>query len=221
MQLISLSKRLLMGSLVFFFATIAWADFEIQDPHHVLTDLAGRLSAIPFEQGMTCAQSVRFSGTTGSCQLKCSAHHCTSECQQVPGGAVVYNLATEECTADSVSVYGSNGFSAVVSKDDYVAGGNTWLIGLLKGLGSFVQPEATITLEDVRSQMFSEIVNGETQPFFGYLVSASIQILPGTMTQTLEIGIDSRGSGLNQIILLQFDHDDVFLKRKGILNASP
>jgi hypothetical protein len=221
MQLISFSKRLLMGSLVFLFAAIAWADFEIQDPHHVLEDLAGRVSAIPFELGMSCGQSVKFSGTTGSCHLKCSALHCTTECQQVAGGAVVYDLGTEECGADSTAVYGSNGFSAVVSKDDYIAGGNTWLIGLLKGLGNFVQPEGTVILEDIRSQMFNEIVNGQAQPFFGYLISASIQILPNTMTQSVDIAIDSRSSGLNQIIFVQFGHDDVFLKRKGILNAYP
>jgi len=190
------------------------------DSAHVLTDLADRTPKVPFSQAMACGQKVKFSGNTKTCQLKCGAKYCSSKCEYPTSGIAAFDLAIEDCSDDSISIYG-NGLGATLTPADYILGGNTWLIGLLKNLGHFIQPEGTIYLMSLWPTTFQEIVNGQKQSFRGYVIQADIQFLPNTMITPIEIGIDTRTTGLNQLILLRHNKDEFFLKRKGILDANP
>ncbi|MGZ5279751.1 MAG: hypothetical protein ACXWC9_07415 [Pseudobdellovibrionaceae bacterium] len=185
-----------------------------------MTELAYRTPVAPFAQAMACGQKVKFSGNVTGCQLKCGAKSCTSKWELPTTGIVAFEFATEDCIDDSVSIYG-NGFAATLPKVDYELGGNTWIVGLLKNLGHFIQPEGTLYLKRLWPTTFQEIVNGQKQSFFGYMLQADLQILPNTMTVQIEIGIDTRTTGLNQLILLRMHKDEIFLKRKGILDANP
>jgi len=213
-------KRLFIGSLLFLIPSLSLAEFVIEDSANVLTELAYRTPMVPFAQAMACGQKVKFSGNTKSCQLKCGAKSCTSKCEFPTSGIAAFDLATEDCIGDSVGVYG-NGLGVTLTQADYILGGNTWLIGLLKNLGHFIQPEGTIYLKSLWPTTFHEIVNGQKQSFWGYMIRADLQFIPGTMITEIEVGVDTRVTGLNQLILLRLHKDEFFLKRKGILDANP
>lgn len=193
---------------------------EVSDPRGELGRLSNYIESVPFEQAFSCSSSTEYSANTLNCVTHCQNGICRGECHNpnTPTGRLKIKLYVEDCTADSVSVYGDNGLSIQITKEDYIKGGNTVIIPFLKSIGHFMQPEGDITVGMLMPMgMYEYVHDGVREKIRGVSVFADIH--GGTpQANGFEIVLAAKGQGLSQILLMR-DGMDEFLRLKGVFDV--
>lgn len=195
---------------------------EVSDSHETLASLTSWLPAVPFEKAFTCGESVELMAPYTNCELKCGRRLCTTQCYGGDVGVPVtrkVKLFTENCTAESVSIYGDNGWALEVSKEDYIRGGYSLLIPILKNIGHYNQPDGDIKIVSAFPSFMGLYITQPPNPFMAVTVRAEIQL--GTSSQKPEVNVvlSRNQSGLMQVLVLSNGPGDELLMAKGIKNA--
>ncbi|CAN5721822.1 hypothetical protein BH10BDE1_BH10BDE1_36230 [soil metagenome] len=181
----------------------ARAEFQVNDPKNVFADLKRELSTAtnPFAQAMACGTSKTYTATDSHCEYRCSTIFCTSRCETAMGFEAKFALHIDECKTDAASVFGDNGLSISVSRDEYERDG-TWVRGLLRAAGQFIQPEGQWTLQSATRGMASRIEGGKLVPIPNVTeLQVRLSFGPaGTQTEDYFILIDGDKTGLDQIL---------------------
>lgn len=192
---------------------IARADFVVEDPNNELGKLHW-FSHKTLSSDFVCGQRQSYSSKQAECFYKCTTLGCNSECNSPPTSS--FDLFIEDCNENSVAIYGTNGFSTLLTQEDYKLGGNTPIIALIKSLGHYIHPEAKATVSYVFWNTFQELKEGAKVNIGGYTIQVDLEFLPNTQSIPIEINLAPQYQGLDQIISIR-DDKDVFLKRKGII----
>ena len=208
---------LLKTLLAFMVPAVAQAAFVVEDPDHVLAKMQSWQNMPTFETAMTCGQNTMIDFETLHCDVKCSDQYCESKCEDAHDRATAfYGLHVDECTQDLAHVFGDNGLIIDVSKADYVASGNSYVIPFLRSVGLFVQPEGKITIKDGFPRQVNMIINGKMKSVFAYDVSGYIDY-GQTQKQGFDLLVTDQLDGIRQI--LQFSMDsDVFFRVRGLID---
>lgn len=151
---------------------------EIVDEGQVFNELAGYTAGAQFEDVLKCGQMFNFGASEGVCQFNCNTSFCMSTCSEPTPKK--FAVAVEDCSADKANVYGENGMSLSVAREDFKKGGNTLIIPFLQDIGRYVKPAGSrIVLTRVFPKFVSMIENGNKTSAMGYDVSVEIDYGPG------------------------------------------
>lgn len=204
-----------LSALLFFVLSFARAEVVVLDPDHKLADMAAYIGVKEWSEAFQCGDRRTFLRNQISCENKCSTLSCVSQCQPAGPADRQFDLAFEECGPDSVAIYGTNGFSATLTKSDYLAHG-TWAAALLQNLGHFLQPVGEIEITFGMPRAFTIIENGQSRREFGYLIDIEQQTVPGANRLLYQVGFLTGRSALDSLVWFATMDGDVFLKKKGV-----
>jgi hypothetical protein len=185
------------------FAPEARAGFQVKDPNQVFAQLKREISttSVPFSQAMNCGTSKTYTATDARCEYRCSTMFCTSRCETAMGFEAKFDLHIDECKADSASVFADNGLSISVSRSAYESDG-TWVRGLLRAAGQFIQPEGEWQLISLNRGSASRIVSGKLVPLAN-VTELQVELsfgVAGAQTERYFILIDGDKTGLDQVL---------------------
>lgn len=199
------------------FLALSWANAAVvvNDPGHHLADLQGYIGAKPWEQAFKCGDRRTFLRNQISCESKCSGLSCVTQCNPAGPADRQFDLDLEDCTADSVGIYGTNGLSVTLQKSDYVATGS-WVVPLLQSLGLFLRPVGEIEITFGMPRAFTIIENGQARQEFGYLIDIEHRTVPGAMSEIYQVGFLTGRDLLDSLVWFATMDGDVFLKRQGV-----
>lgn len=203
-------------------STVIHAEIEISDPDGALAELrrVGGSRGLTFEQAFSCGDQAVFDSDLEFCEVLCNRLYCQKSCR-APDSRVEgrFRFFVEDCSADSVYIYGENNLNVRITKEEYEQGGSTWIIPLLKSLGHFIQPVSHIQLSRVFPGQFFLIENGQRKPLRAYRMFAYI-LYPGTNQSTpLEIILAPELNGVRQILVLSEGLNSDFLKLRGVVHG--
>lgn len=112
-----------------------------------------------------------------------------------------FDLHVDECKSESASIFGDNGLAISVSRDEYEQDG-TWLRGLLRSAGQFIQPEGQWTLISANRGSASRIEAGKLIPVSN-VTELQLELSFGTagaQTDRYFVLIDGDKTGLEQLL---------------------
>ncbi|MCB0415960.1 MAG: hypothetical protein KDD50_16600 [Bdellovibrionales bacterium] len=209
--------KILTGfNLVFFISFNVFAyDIEIQPG--VEEALRFYTSNPSFSQAFTCGEAEQIRSNVEHCEVQCTDFYCMSECSQ-PDQVSRNNIFVEECSEDSLSIFGSNGLVVELKKQDYESFHNLWLIPFLQNMDLWISPVGKIQLSDaIPFYQLKRIVNGELKNIPAVMVTG--QIIYPNVAQGLEftVYLATQARGVEQILELNFGHDEVAYKLKGLI----
>lgn len=199
------------------FLTLSWAraDVVVRDPRNFLADLQGFIGVNEWSQAFKCGDRRTFLRNTISCDNKCTASSCVIKCQEAGPVDRQFDLALEECTADGVAIYGTNGFAASLSRKDFEATGS-WVLPLIQNLGHFLQPIGEVEISFGMTRLFTIIENGQSRQEFGYMIDLDVSSFPGAQKQIYQIGFLRGRDLLDSLVWFGSLERETFLKRRGV-----
>lgn len=208
-------------ALFIFFGSHSVGAIEVLDPHNVLRTLSNHLKpTATFKEAFTCGSFHEYSGDVTNCDFQCTDAICREKCYGVntPTGRTQTKLFVENCSDTSVSVYGDNGWSLEVLKEDFDKGHGSMLIPVLKNMGHFIQPEGDIILSfAIPMGQYDYIHDGLKERLRGITIMATIE--SGTLQKPFfEIVLAATGKGLPQVLLIRSGTDE-FLRLKGVFDV--
>lgn len=195
---------------LFAISLLGFADYEIVDPHGTLKN--GFHSGKDFAQAWSCpAQALVYAGT-GICSVNCTSQYCTSQCGKVNQKS---SLFAEECTADSVKIYGDQGLEFSINALDYNQYGQSWTYTFLRSLQQFFKtPIYQVVVENSFPMMVDLVSKGEKKTVFADMFSIKVFFAPNTMEYGVDLYVNPQADGLDQVLFFGRGKD-FFFKRKG------
>lgn len=204
------------------YSQFSYAQFKTEDPKGVLEDWKNWDPGSPFEQSFaTCGDKVDFTANTKSCVLRCLDWGvCETKCEHPPTD-YRFNLATEQCTADSVAIYGSNNFNIELTKEDYTKSADSLLVPALLQMATFLQPDVGTFKIASRLFRYVPIIQGTSKQMVrveSFFIDLEVDKKLGTYG--LEVWITRDLVGIRQLLLIRAGQD-IFLKQRGLILEGP
>lgn len=196
----------------------AFAEVVVRDPGGRLEALHRQLGRPRWENAVVCGERKTFLRTVISCESKCSSLSCITQCAHAEPADKTFDLAVEDCSERSVSIYGTNNLALTLDRADFERTG-TWIVPLLAGFGHFIQPVGEIEVTFGFPKNFLIFEQGRMRRELGYQLFLEHRVLPGTMAQQYDIGFLPGRSLLDSLVMVTDGTGDVFLKREGVSYA--
>jgi hypothetical protein len=198
---------------------VSRAGFVVNDPKKVLADLATWEHPATFETAMACGQSAVIDFTTLHCDLKCTRSWCESKCESAHDKSTAfYGLHVDECSKDLAHIFGDNGLILDIPKADYIAGGNSYVLAFLRGIGVFLQPEGTVTLLNWSPSSVQMIDGGQLKTVTAYQIHGEISYGdPTAQTQQFDLEVTDQLGGIRQVLMFSINQD-IFFRVHGVIS---
>lgn len=188
---------------------------EVRDPSAILPRMGSFLNSGSWNSAVKCGERQSFYRVDISCEIKCSTVMCASQCTPAAVDNRAFDLVLEECTSDSVAIYGTNNFSGVLSKSEFLQTG-TWIHALLRSFDHFVRPTDSLTLLSGYPRSVTLIENGVRREETGFSVSIEHRTLPNVMAQRYEMVFLPGKTLLASLVYFSDESKNYFLKKKGV-----
>ncbi len=207
----SLKKLLLF--VLFFFHSVVFAEWKIIGFESIINSAWFIQSPHTFENSFVCKSQQSYTYNTQKCEYKCSGH-CETKCSTFNNPtSSVYNFIIDECTSESVGIFG-DGMNLFVSKSDYEKSQNTWFLEVIKNIGNYIQPEGSLRFDNVFPKTIKKINDyGDIETVTILEISFTIQFFANTSMIHGAIGIDPNQKGLQQLIYLTEGNKNVFIQQ--------
>ncbi len=202
-------------ALNFSLSSAAWAEVEVTDSGHVFEHISMFSKGPDFLSSFTCNTKESFFSTVSQCTYKCNPNWCMSTCSQNKDGLHLDEYYVEDCTADLVHVYGQNGLEVTVTRADYEAGANTWLISLLKSHAQFIKPEGKIDLNFSFPGHVDIIAKGKKVTVPSETIYGNVSDGVSPQTYSFEVILIPQESGLRQLAYFRANTNDIFMQLRG------
>ncbi len=213
-------KIFIVAFIISLFAQGAKSEMIVLDPLNIIGNFSHQLNPPEWSNTYKCFDNTKFVSNILRCQYQCYTNYCTSSCDYPTSEQREFVLQIEDCTNDSISILGSNGFSANVNKNEYQKHG-TWIYALLKNLDYFMRPTGIVTIDSSNFTQFSVVENGNLKVEIGKIIFAHYQPFENTNAITIEIGLLRGRSIINSLAILRVGGSigEDFLKMKGVAFA--
>lgn len=197
-----------MITFLFFLSFLSANAVEIVDTGNVMADLTTTTS---FEQAFTCSKPVYV--YKSACQVSCSDNFCMTSCDPIEGKS---SIQAENCSANSVNLYGDQGLEFLVTRADYDGNGKNWVVPFLKSAAQFFNTEPTqIELFMATPAKATFVHDGIKEDMLVLRVDGSVFFQEGASALGLQLYFNPKGKGFDQILQVSSD-TDLLYKRKGV-----
>ncbi len=219
------------NSLVVFLGLSLWSTLsfglEIQYDQEFFKDLEryGFGRGAPFEESFKCGESKDFTSTITFCELTCTDSYCDHAKCRYPESkeAGRFTLTPEDCSANEVFLFGSNGYKAKISREEYEKARNNWFMVFLQNIGKFVQPISTIKIDWGTPAYLHRVVDGKKEMIPGaFHVFGTMQVGEAKNLTSFSLYITNAFNGPAQVLYFGMgSKDEVFYKLKGLKWGMP
>ena len=202
------------------FVGSSWAELQVLDPQNVLKSFQW-IGRHEFERSFDCHTPVNF-----RVSVKKVRYVCDQICKGVsehPETVAEKNILiqAEDCLEDSVNIYGSNLLEINLDKNLYENGWKTWMLGLLKQSGLFIQPVfSNIIIDQLFPIRVFKIKEGVRTPIHAWNLLAHLDYPGVAEAPRIEIIFDPEDRGINQLLIIRENQGEYFLKQRGVLDES-
>ncbi len=213
-------SKFLSSLFIFLFSSVGFA-IEVKVDSFVSDALRafGFGRGLPFAESFQCGKKSNFKWSTKFCDLKCTDAYCEESCSYPEAKEdMIYNLTVENCSADEISIFGSNGYSAKVTRSEYESSHNNWFISFLKSVGKFIQPIDSIYVDMASPIYLSRMREGKPQPLRAFAIRGHMQSGTAKNKTRFTLYVTNELAGLEQILFfgLTPEDDQYFLKIEGL-----
>jgi hypothetical protein len=212
-----LSVKVLLFSLLL--PLQSFALFQVVDKGEVLKGLS-EWSPGQSYSSLVCRESFAYQADMTTCQVKCFNSYCMSKCDRVhQPGAVRFQLTADECTESGFFVFGDNGLSIEVTKEQYEKDSNLWLMPFLQNIGHFIQPDGIVEMKNYSFRTADYIADGKKTTLRIALVMGEIKYPGAAAGLGFELWLAPSLAGPRQIVMFRLGHDDIFLQLRGLIKG--
>ena len=224
-----MTKRVLVSFsttiALFYWASVAKAEFTVLDPQQELVRLSGDLAVGSFANEMMCTQSMAVSATAERCEVRCTTGYCSSRCEGPPTGTVRFQMHIDDCTAAGAFLYSDSGLSVELPVARWKSEEGYFVKPILEKLGQFITPEGEIRIRSSWWREVRQIVGGKITKRPARLLEFEMSFGPGLMIENGWMLLDPNAVGLKRLIALGMGtwdgNPDIFFQMHGLLPAQP
>lgn len=172
---------------------------------------------LPFEQSFQCGKKVSYTSTLKYCDIKCTDVYCERSCDAPSSKEdAAIDLVVEDCKHDQVSIYGSNGYSAIVKREEYESSHNNWFVTFLKSIGKYNQPIDVVYVEHGTPTTVYRMVNGVKVPVRAFYIMGSLKVGSAKSEERFSLYITNEYEGPAQILWFGSElREEYFMKLEG------